>query len=182
LKNIILILSFFFAATLCFGQTLGYSGAIAQYNGHRNTGYGANFEYGFNVSTNTAITLSATLLLANRKEAGFDLSYLQIPVTVGARYYIIRNIISPYIAVEIGASYSKIERVEMVKFGISPSAEEHQELVRYRNVNLGFGTAIGTLINISKEIDLNISARQYNVLYIPTSFLAWNVGIIYSLM
>jgi outer membrane protein W len=182
MKKLILISCFFLATTLCYSQTLGFSGALAQYNSHRNIGYGINLEYGFKVSDNIDITTNTSLLLANRQESSFDLSYFQIPVTVGARYYITKNIFSPYLAAEIGVGYSKIERVEILKFGVSPTAEEHQELVRYRNVNFGFGTTIGTLVNISKEIDLNISARQYNVLYIQTSFLTWNVGIIYNLM
>jgi hypothetical protein len=123
-------------------------------------GFGMNAEGTYTIAENFDFTASIGWNEAHFSDK-FD--YKQIPLLVGARYYLFNYYFKPYVALEAGVSYCDIDQEEIIltrNFSGQPEApvlQTHRS--SQKELLFGFSPNLGVMVPIVENIDLFVNLR-----------------------
>lgn len=182
MKHLFVFLAILFITEVSYSQSLGASIGLVKADSYSKNGFGLTIEYDKSLSSDFELTLISSILINSEEHSIGKLEYLQIPITLGIRYYLLTTTIKPYVSLEGGISYFSNDQISTTFIDPNyPQGGTETNINSSNKIILGIGPSIGFKINVSKNLDININAKYYIGSDSYADFLTINCGIIFGI-
>lgn len=182
MKHLFLFLAILFITEVSYPQSLGASIGLLKTDNYSKNGFGLTIEYANSLSNDFELTLISSILINSEEHSIGKLEYLQIPITLGIRYYFLTTAIKPFASLEGGISYFNNDQISTTFIDPNyPQGGTETNINSSNKLILGIGTSIGFIINVSKNLDVNINGKYYIGSDRYADFLTINGGILFGI-